>query len=186
MSDMELRSLINKPFELLQQLEHRARAVLAGQTGDLKSDAEWVGVAFRLGAETFLLARDETREVMSVPSFMTRVPGARPWIRGLVNVRGQLLPVIDLRAFLGGSPTILAKSSRILVINSKEIPAGLLVDEVLGFRRFTAREFTPQPPPTILHCDHYLAGAFRRSGDVAPVFGLTELLESHEFLTGAA
>jgi twitching motility protein PilI len=182
----ELRSLIGKPFELLQQLEQRARAVLAGQAGDPKADAEWVGIAFRVGAETFLLARDETREVMSVPSFLTRVPGARQWIRGLVNVRGQLLPLIDLRAFFGGSPTSLAKSTRILVLNSKEVPAGLLVDEVLGFRRFVAREFTAQPPPTILHCDHYLAGAFRRGGEVAPVFSLTQLLESHEFLTGAA
>jgi twitching motility protein PilI len=183
---MELRSLISKPFELLQQLEQRARAALAGQTGDLKADAEWVGIAFRVGSEAFLLAREETREVMGVPSFLTRVPGARPWIRGLVNVRGQLLPVIDLRAFLGGSPTALAKSTRILVVNSKEVPAGLLVDEVLGFRRFTAREFSAQPPPTMLHCDHYLAGAFRRGGEVAPVFSLTQLLESHDFLTGAA
>ena len=62
---------------------------------------EWVGVAFRLGGEAFLVAREETREVMGYPAAVTRVPGAKAWIRGLSNVRGQLLPMIDLRRFLG-------------------------------------------------------------------------------------
>ncbi|MGD9843404.1 MAG: chemotaxis protein CheW [Steroidobacteraceae bacterium] len=186
MSVTELRSLLDKPYELLLEIEQRARAAQAGQVRDAQSGAEWVGVAFRLGAETFLLAREETREVMGVPTFLTRVPGARPWIRGLANVRGQLLPVVDLRAFLGGGAAPIGRNARILVVNNRDVPAGLLVDEVLGFRRFNDSEFTAQPPTTLLSCDRYLAGAFRRSGEVAPVFGLGALLESTEFLMGAA
>ncbi len=186
MNAIELRSLLGKPYELLLEVERRARAAQAGQIRDAQSGAEWVGVAFRLGAETFLVAREETREVMSVPIFLTRVPGARPWIRGLANLRGQLLPVIDLRAFLGGGAAPIGRNARILVVNSRDVPAGLLVDEVLGFRRFMDSEFTSQPPTTMLNCDRYLAGAFRRSGEVAPVFGLSALLESNEFLMGAA
>lgn len=181
-----LRSLIDKPYELLLALENRARNAQAGQVRDTQSGDEWVGVAFRLGAETFLVAREETREVLGVPTFLTRVPGARTWIRGLANVRGQLLPVIDLRAFLGGGGAPIGRSARILVVNSREVPAGLLVDEVLGFRRFTDREFSTQLPATILHCNSYLAGAFRRGGEVSPVFSLRPLLESNEFLMGAA
>ena len=64
--------------------------------------------------------------------------------------------------------------------------AGLLVDEVHGFRRFKDREFTTQPPATLLNCAAYLAGCFRRGNEAAPVFGLTSLLESDEFLMGAA
>lgn len=181
-----LRSMIENPFELLLEMERRARVMHAGHTQEAQVGHEWVGVSFRLGGESFLVARDETREVLSVPAFLTRVPGAKAWIRGLANVRGQLLPVVDLRAFLGGGAAAIGRTARILVANHRDVPAGLLVDEVLGFRRFTDSEFHTQIPATILQCDRYLAGAFRRSSEVCPVFGLRGLLESEEFLTGAA
>ena len=92
-----LRSLRERPFELLREIDRRARAAAQGQPESIAAGAEWVGVAFRLGGEAFLLAREETREVLAYPASVTRVPGARPWIRGLSNVRGQLLPVIDVR-----------------------------------------------------------------------------------------
>lgn len=183
---VELRSLLDRPYELLAEIESRARAAQAGQARDTHAGDEWVGVSFRLGAETFLMAREETREVLGVPAFLTRVPGARAWIRGLANVRGQLLPVVDLRAFFGGGTAPIGRNARILVVNNRDVPAGLLVDEVMGFRRFSDREFSTQLPVTILHCDRYLAGAFRRGNEVSPVFGLRALLESNEFLMGAA
>ena len=96
-----LRSLRDRPYELLRELDRRARAAAQGKPDAAASGAEWVGIAFRLGGEAFLLAREETREVMGYPAAVTRVPGAKNWIRGLSNVRGQLLPVIDVRAFLG-------------------------------------------------------------------------------------
>ncbi len=181
-----LRSLRDKPFELLRELERLARVALSGQGRDADNDREWVGVAFRVSSENFLVAREETREVLGFPSVVTRVPGAKPWIRGLANVRGQLLPIVDLRAFLGGGVTSISRTSRVLVANHREVPAGLLVDEVQGFRRFADNEFGATVPPTIIHCERYLAGAFRRGADSWPVFSLRSLLESTEFLQAAA
>ena len=187
MSDTaQLRSLRDKPFELLRELERLARIALTGQGRDAAAEREWVGVAFRMSSENFLAARDETREVLSLPPVVTRVPGAKPWVRGLANVRGQLLPVIDLRAFLGGGVTHVGRSARVLVANHREVPAGLLVDEVQGFRRFADNEFSATLPPTIVRCERYLAGAFRRGPDCWPVFSLRTLLESAEFLQAAA
>ena len=137
-----LKSLRDKPFELLRELERLARVALTGQGRDAGSEREWVGVAFRLSAENFLVAREETREVLGFPSVVTRVPGAKAWIRGIANVRGQLLPVVDLRAFLGGGATNTGRRTRVLVAHHREVPAGLLVDEVLGFRRFNDGEFS--------------------------------------------
>src|SRR5512145_3576182 len=117
-----LRSLRDRPYELLRELDRRARAAAQGQPEAVATGAEWVGVAFRLGGEAFLLAREETREVLAYPTAVTRVPGARGWIRGLSNVRGQLLPVVDLRAFLGAGASTIARSSRVLVANHREIP----------------------------------------------------------------
>jgi twitching motility protein PilI len=175
-----LKSLRDRPFELLVELERRARAAAAGQR-EASSGQEWIGVAVKLGGETFLVSRDEAREVMGVPSPITRVPGARAWVRGLANVRGQLLPVIDLKQYLGSGETAAGRNTRVVVVNHREVPAGLLVDEVLGFRRFDEREFTAEAPPTGVRCEHYLAGAFRRGGESWPVLSLKTLVESPAF-----
>lgn len=180
-----LRELRDRPYELLLALEARG-AVAALPAGAAAAGNEWVGVAFRLGTETFLAAREETREVLAVPPQLTRVPGARPWVRGLHNVRGQLLPVIDLRQFLGSGVTAVQRQSRVLVVQHREVPVGLLVDEVLGFRRFPESAFEPVPPPTLIRCEHYLAGVFRSEGEGWPVFGLRRLVESPAFLAAAS
>jgi twitching motility protein PilI len=181
-----LRSLRERPFDLLREIDRRARAAAQGQPESVATGPEWVGIAFRLGGEAFLLAREETREVLAYPAAVTRIPGARSWIRGLSNVRGQLLPVIDLRAFLGSGTTAVTRTSRVLVANHREIPAGLVVDEVMGFRRFFESEFSTDLPPTLLRCERYLAGAFRRGAEVWPVFSVRTLLESPQFMQAAA
>jgi twitching motility protein PilI len=114
------------------------------------------------------------------------VPGAKSWIRGLSNVRGQLMPVIDVRAFLGSGATSVTRATRVLVANHREIPAGLVVDEVMGFRRFYEGEFSSDLPPTLLRCERYLAGAFKRGAEIWPVFSVRGLLESQQFLQAAA
>ncbi|GAC1308163.1 MAG: chemotaxis protein CheW [Steroidobacteraceae bacterium] len=184
--DVGLRGLRDRPFELLKELERRSRHVAVGQSADGSAGEEWVGVAFRIGGETFLVAREETREVLSYPPVVTRIPGAKAWVKGLANVRGQLLPMLDLRQFLGSGTTVAGRNTRVLIVNHREIPAGLMVDEVLGFRRFAESEFNSEPPPTVIRCDSYLAGAFRRGGEVWPVLSLKRLVESQSFLEAAS
>jgi len=186
METIPLKSLRDRPFELLAELERRGRAVSAQLGQDNVVGREWVGVALRLAGELFLAAREETREVLSVPQSLTRVPGAKSWIKGLANVRGQLLPVIDLRQFLGSGVTPLTRNARVVVVNHREIPAGLLVDEVLGFRRFAEREFSGDAPPTVVRCERYLAGAFRHGDEQWPVLSLRSVLESPAFAAAAA
>jgi chemotaxis signal transduction protein len=59
------------------------------------------------------------------------------------------------------------------------------VDEVLGFRRFNEQDFHGEPPPTIIRCERYLAGSFRRGTEAWPVFSLKRLVESPAFLQGS-
>lgn len=181
-----LDALRDQPFELLKELERRSRAALAGQSPGTVGAEEWVGVGFRVGGESFVASRDELREVLMVPETVTRVPGAKRWVLGLANVRGHLLPLIDLKMFLGGGRTATGRSARLISVNHREMPAGLLVDEVVGFRRFLAGEFSENWSPTILRCEQYLTGSFRRGPEAWPVFGLHRLVESPQFLQAAA
>ena len=73
MEGVSLKSLRDRPFELLKELERRGRAVSAQSGQEGQSGREWVGVALRMAGELFLAAREETREVLSVPPGITGV-----------------------------------------------------------------------------------------------------------------
>lgn len=179
---LSLRELIDQPFELLLEMERRAKAAVAAREGAGLASEEWTGIGFRLGAETFVAARGDVREVLPVPEHPTRVPGAKPWLRGIANVRGQLLTIVDLKAFLGGGRTQGERQSRILLLASREVPTAVIVDEVLGFRRFRADDRVEQAPATSIRCEHYLAGGFKRGSESWPLFNLLGLLEDEHFL----
>ncbi len=181
----DLTALIEQPFDLLQELERRSRSAIAGRgTGDLPE--EWVGIGFRIGDEQFVASREEVREVLMLPDSITRVPGSKRWVLGIANLRGHLLPLIDLKLYLGSGRTPLRRVSRVISVNHRDVPAGLVVDEVLGFRRFLDNEFSAEWPETVVRCDRFIRGAYKRGPDVWPVFGLYELLESGSFLQAAA
>ena len=101
-----LRTLKDHPFDLLCEMERRSRAAAAGAHGHDVNLEEWVGVGFRLGRERFVVPRDEVREVLMVPPAVTRVPGAKSWVKGLANVRGHLLPLVDNRLQTAAAPTV--------------------------------------------------------------------------------
>jgi twitching motility protein PilI len=182
---VRLESLLDQPFELLLEIERRSRAAVAGQSG-VDMSSEWVGVGFRIGEEQFVADRDQVREVLMLPKTLTRVPGTRRWVLGIANLRGHLLPLTDVKMLLGSGRTALRRTTRVISVNHREIPAGLVVDEVLGFRRFGEQDYVEKWPETALRCDRFLHGAYQRGADNWPIFDLYDLVESTTFLQAAA
>ena len=181
----DLRTLVEQPFELLAEIERRSRKAHAGQ-GGVDLPAEWVGVGFRIGDEQFVANRDQVREVLMLPDTMTRVPGAKRWLLGIANLRGHLLPLVDVKLLLGSGRTSLRRTTRVISVNHREVPAGLVVDEVLGFRRFMDHEHIDNWPETVVRCDRFLTGAYVRGEDTWPVFNIFDFVESNLFLQAAA
>jgi twitching motility protein PilI len=181
-----LKALRDQPYELLAELERRGRTATASPESPAAAGREWVGVAARMAGELYLIAREEAREILGLPSPLTRVPGAKPWILGLASIRGQLYPIVDLRQYLGGGATPITRLTRIVVVNHRDVPAGLVVDEVLGFRRFNESDFSAEVPTTIVQCKPFLAGSFRHEADVLPVLSLRKLLEDPAFTAASA
>ncbi len=181
----DLAALVEQPFALLQEMEQRSRAAHAGQ-GAGAMPAEWVGVGFRIGEEQFVANREQVREVLMLPDTMTRVPGANRWLLGIANLRGHLLPLIDVKLLLGSGRTSLRRTTRVISVNHREVPAGLVVDEVLGFRRFMEHEYKKDKAKTIVRCESFLGGTYQRGDDGWPVFDLFDLVESKTFLQAAA
>lgn len=177
---VELRDLVDSPFDLLREMERRGIRAAAENLDHL--DHEWTGLAFRLGDQTFVAAREEVGEVLVYPDTITRIPGSKNWVIGLANVRGQLLPVIDLKVFLGGPVSRPGRETRIVCVNHRDVPAGLVVDEVMGFRRFPGDQRGQNVPEMVLRCERYLRGAFRHDFETWPVFDLAGLVQSPQFL----
>lgn len=179
-----LADLADQPFELLKALEARARAVSADNRSGLDAEGEWVGLGFRIGELKLVAAREEIRELMPYPG-AHRLPQSKDWLLGVANVRGQLLPITDLKGFLDGGATSLSRSSRVLAVDHDEIPAGLLVDEVYGFRRFheaDGGEFEAGALPAV---GQWLRGGWHRGEEAWGIIDLRALIESSAFLQAA-
>jgi twitching motility protein PilI len=71
------------------------------------------------------------------------LPGVKPWVKGVANLRGRLLPIMDLCAFFGHELSTLRKQRRVLVVEHQDVFAGLMVDEVFGLQHFAQDSLLP-------------------------------------------
>jgi len=186
MASSDLAEYAEQPFEALLEIERRARLVSGGLGTAAESRGEWVGLGFQMGEQRLAVAREEVREVLVCPT-LTRVPGARDWLRGVANLRGTLLPVTDLRQLLEGpATTIKRRSTRVIVLRHPEIPAGFLVEEVLGFRQFVREQMAQDLPETLPEaCRSLVTHAYRQGDQLWPVLSLYQLADSPMFQNAA-
>lgn len=175
-----------RPFEWLLELERRGHAHRGALPSRERSPDEWRGVGFRLGEQQLIASMDEVIEVLSLPG-VARIPHAERWLRGVANVRGNLLPLIDLSDYLGKGPTQITRLSRVLVIEQHAVYAGLLVDELLGMRRFL---YSEQWRALVNSGDQamraYLNGVLRRDDSDWLVFSMAALTRELAFIKAAA
>lgn len=186
---MELSALADQPFDLLVALE--ARLATSGEARGVKTKTtEWIGLGFKLDDTNYLAARTDVREVMEPPT-VTRVPGAKPWLLGLANVRGDLLPIVDLRRLVNGETGVRTEASRVIVLND-EAAAGFLVDSVSGFRSFAPEdqrhELVAESRGGEGDADpaDFVLGAFVRDGTAWRVFSLRKLAAAPVFRDAGA
>ncbi|WP_151635757.1 chemotaxis protein CheW [Noviherbaspirillum aerium] len=125
--------------EFQAQLVERMQAASSGT----HTQASKLGVL--IGETRWLLNLQEAGEIVSVGA-VTPVPLTKDWFLGLVNVRGNLISVIDLACFRGMAATRIEKDSRVIAFApSLSFNCGLLVSRVMGLRNVADMEMQPQP-----------------------------------------
>jgi twitching motility protein PilI len=169
------------PFALLQDLAR----IFASAASQLPAQAEYAPVAtliaFQLAGCSALVDLDCLSEILPV-SNLTRLPQVQPWLHGIANVRGKLLPVVDGAGFLGQTIDVPAKHQRILVMVSDDFSAGIIVDRVDGLRHFAHDAFRERPEiaPGPLH--RYVAGGLIDVDQrILPLFDPAMLFEDPAF-----
>ena len=101
---------------------------------------------FTLGSETFACPIHSIREIIECPA-MTAIPLSPAFLRGVINLRGAVVPVIDLSVRLGMDPIDGVEQNVIVVVSVGNITAGLLVDAVSDILTVSQDEI--QPPPDV-------------------------------------
>lgn len=173
------------PIILLHELAQRSREQAHSLPQQIEVKTTWEGVGFRLNGRGLVAPLDQVKEILTKVS-ISHIPGAKEWVRGVANVRGNLLPILDLNGFLSGKLTKMTRQSRILVMQHKGVVAGLLVEEVTGMRHFLEEEYSEDVAELNVSFSQMLTGQYRQRGESWGVFNINRLAELPEFLQVAA
>lgn len=135
------------PEEQRSILKARARS-LAREPERADAAREFLDIlAFRLASETYGIESAFVREVYPLKDF-TPLPGTPPFVLGIVNVRGQILSVVDLKKFFNLPDKGLGELNKVIIIRDDRMEFGILADVILG--TYSIPLETIQPPlPTI-------------------------------------
>lgn len=168
------------PFDLLLEIERRCQENASGLPATDTSDEEWVGVGFRIGNDKLIAAMDEVKEILDLPE-CTSVPGVQSWVVGVANVRGSLLPVLDMKGFVLGEDIKNRHKGRVIVIDYKGFNTGLVVEEIYGMRHFLRKDETDELPEISEGVMPYVKKAFKQQSEYWPVFSFVQMSRDERF-----
>ncbi|NII11988.1 chemotaxis protein CheW [Oleiagrimonas sp. C23AA] len=173
------------PFELLADYERRSLAHSAGQPEQIETPGLWRGIGFRVGHRVLASAIDEVSELLTPPS-LTPVPGTQDWLLGIANIRGNLVPVVDLGWFLFDQRTLPGDRSRVLLVRQQGGHVGLLVDEVLGQRNVVEEQRANAQSEDDARLSRFVLENVTTSDETLGLFSMSRLARAPDFLQAAA
>jgi purine-binding chemotaxis protein CheW len=140
-------------------------------------------MTFRLGNELFAIKVSQVREVLEVPP-ITKVPTAPEYMRGVVNVRGQAIPVVDLRTRFGLSATDDTVQTRIIVmeleLDGEAAVLGGIADSVHEVIELGPDNINPAPRIAMRWRTDFIQGMGRRGEDFIIILDVNAVFSSDE------
>jgi len=134
---------------------------------------------FRVGGEMYALDIMNIKEIIR-PQKLTPIPKAPPFVEGVINLRGAVLPVVDLRKRFDQAVQMSDRKARVIICALAGMIIGLLVDEVAEVRRYTRQEVQPAPHYLKGKGAEFFLGVCRREDDLVMLLDLGKILTSGE------
>ena len=128
--------------KVLSDRAAKLRAVPAASRDEVESVH---ALRFLLDEESYAVENGFVREVAPLP-LVTPLPCVPPFVRGIINLRGTIVPLFDLRSILGLPEARPGRRASVMLLQSPENEFGLLVDEILGIAEIPASSFQGPPP----------------------------------------
>jgi purine-binding chemotaxis protein CheW len=136
-------------------------------------------VGFRVGTETFGVPISAVHEIVRVPN-ITAVPDSPDCVEGVINLRGRIIPVVDLRKRFGETTITANKKNRILVVEVQGKMVGLMVDAASEVLKIPPSE-VEAPPNVFEEGDlNYVTGVGKLNGRLIIMIDLTRVLQQGE------
>lgn len=140
-------------------------------------------VTFALGSEVFAIPVSVVREILDHEEAF-RIPNGPDYLVGLRDVRGQGVPVIDLRLKLGLSRTVTTANTRVLVVDitldERQLALGLVADRVFEVVAFRGEQLEAAPDIGVRWNSDYIDGVVRRDQGFVVVIDLGRLLTAND------
>jgi twitching motility protein PilI len=171
----------DRAIALLRQMEAGAKAHAAPLPSGPTAEPQWQGMGFQVGGVRLVAPLDDIGEVITLPR-ITSVPRVREWLLGIANVRGRLVPIVDLHLFFGMPQTQPIGRWRVLVVEAGDLVAGLVVEQLLGMQYFGERAGEPVAPDALGELGRYVSRSFRQGGRVYHEATLRSILRDARFL----
>ncbi len=144
-------------------------------------------VVFDVGDEVYGVDTSRVQEIIRMQS-ITRVPGAPEFVEGVINLRGRIIPVIDLHQRFGLQGAELSKASRVVVVETEGQVVGMVVDAVSEVLRIPVDCVEP-PSPIVTGLDsEYIRGIAKLEARLIILLQIDKVLSSEQraFLQSAA
>jgi len=163
------------------EMSTRALAPSQNKVSSTTGRTEIQLACFRVGNEMYALDIMQIKEIIR-PQKLTPVPKAPSFVEGVINLRGAVIPVADMRKRFDLQLTASDRKSRIMICSLAGRMIGLLVDEVSEVRRYSRDEVAPAPEFLKGPEAEYFLGVARRGDDFIMLVDLEKILSSSEKL----
>ena len=136
-------------------------------------------LTFNLGEEVFGLEIRYITEIIGLQP-ITKIPEVAPYIKGVINLRGKIIPVIDMRLKFGKEAAEYTDRTCIIVIDTEELVVGLIVDKVSEVMTIDDADVVPPPDQRTGIRNRYIKGIGKVDGDVKLLLDGKTLLDADE------
>jgi purine-binding chemotaxis protein CheW len=133
-------------------------------------------VGFRLGDEDYAIAITKIQEIILMKP-ITRIPQVPDYIEGLINLRGSVIPIVNLRKRFGLAPRDADDETRTIVVNIHDKTVGCIVDAVTQVMRISRDEIQPPPLSVLAIAHQHIAGLARLEDRLLIILDIERLFD---------
>lgn len=138
-------------------------------------------LTFILGNETYGIQINKVREILTYP-IVTPIPDASNWVKGVINLRGEVVPIIDLRVrfHIDNDPVYTQRTIIIAVKTQDNRMIGLVVDAVSDMENIDLERLFPAPDMGSSIAPEYLKGLFKKDEKMIVILDIDRILDKDE------
>ena len=153
-------------------MEHKGQTALLGEEIDQL-------ISFGVETENYGVNIQSVKEVIKIRE-ITKLPKAPSFVKGVINLRGDVIPVIDFRDKFGLEQKGYSDITRVIVVEVDNRSIGIVVDRVSHVIRMSPEEITPPPPMIGGIAEEYLLGIGKKGEDLIILIDIEKILSNKE------